>query len=308
MNTEGFLQHIRIGNWLAFVHFVIMLKDGYRWTKIKSDMTKVYGVSDLNKGGTLNAWRHLYQSVLEKAVLIKGIAIGGKKGDVVVFDETNIGLSKGIRKAPASQQRSMTRSRPVVRRRIQKRTPARTIWTKAARKTMMKKPLMKKPSAVMKKPSAVMKKPCKGPDKRRGRWLWAAVLVGNGNTVYDKENNKKEFTFKVLRDKHFAKDNKPRGGKELKSVIGDRIRKGSFTVFDKWSSSVSAIKKLGYRHAPPINHSLTWRDAATGFHSNDVESEFCRLKVWLRGRYGLLRFSTSPKDDADEDALDEGDL
>ena len=47
-----------------------------------------------------------------------------------------------------------------------------------------------------------------------------------------------------------------------------------------------------------------FRDVETGFHSNDIESEFNRMKRWLRERYGALKLNsklnqTDPKDDDD---------
>ena len=74
------------------------------------------------------------------------------------------------------------------------------------------------------------------------------------------------------------------------------------------------MRELGYRHSPAINHSVCWRDRATGFHSNDVESEFNRLKRWLRERYGQLKFDTKAAPNIGDEAedsvadLDEGDL
>ena len=50
-------------------------------------------------------------------------------------------------------------------------------------------------------------------------------------------------------------------------------------------------------------------DRATGFHSNDIESEFSRLKRYVRERYGRLSFQCQGADDAEEtDAVDAGDL
>ena len=99
------------------------------------------------------------------------------------------------------------------------------------------------------------------------------------------------FTFKVLPRKDTAPDGKPRGLRSIRATIRDRIHKGAFVVFDKWRSSVSAVTQLGYKHAPAVNHSAGWRDRTTGFHSNDIESEFNRLKLFIRGRYGALHFS-----------------
>ena len=59
-------------------------------------------------------------------------------------------------------------------------------------------------------------------------------------------------------------------------------------VYDKWTGTVAAVKRLGFRHAPPVNHSVAFRDRKSGFHSNDVESENNRIKRFLRKRYGVL--------------------
>ena len=72
---------------------------------------------------------------------------------------------------------------------------------------------------------------------------------------------------------------------------------------------MSAVQQLGYRHSPPINHSICWRDRDTGFHSNDVESEFNRFKRWVRGRYGQLKFdTTAPLAEEDEEGHIETDF
>ena len=36
-------------------------------------------------------------------------------------------------------------------------------------------------------------------------------------------------------------------------------------------------------------HEDNWRDASTGFHINDAESENGRLKLWSRKRHGHLK-------------------
>ena len=75
---------------------------------------------------------------------------------------------------------------------------------------------------------------------------------------------------------------------EISDTLATRISKGSRLVFDKWLSTEAAAKRLGYLHAPGVNHSDHWRDPATGFHTNDVESENNRIKHWARVRYGKL--------------------
>ena len=48
------------------------------------------------------------------------------------------------------------------------------------------------------------------------------------------------------------------------------------------------MKSMKYKAAPPVNHSLGFREVSSGFHSNDIESEFARMKTWRRQRYGRL--------------------
>ena len=74
----------------------------------------------------------------------------------------------------------------------------------------------------------------------------------------------------------------------MKDALQSRIGKGSFLVHDKWAATSKAIKELGYKAAPPVNHSAGFRLVESGWHSNDIESEFARLKGWLRRRYGRL--------------------
>jgi hypothetical protein len=78
-------------------------------------------------------------------------------------------------------------------------------------------------------------------------------------------------------------------------------------VSDKWASTVSAVKELGYASAPAINHGQMFRHRS-GFHSNDMESEFSRLKTWLRQRYGSLRLGGASGADDKEMDIEDGDL
>ena len=47
-------------------------------------------------------------------------------------------------------------------------------------------------------------------------------------------------------------------------------------------------QRLGYSAAPAVNHSTGYREVEHGWHSSDIESEFAKLKGWLRARYGRL--------------------
>jgi len=119
-------------------------------------------------------------------------------------------------------------------------------------------------------------------------WLWAAVAVGKGQQLWTHPNGLKRFTYRVLPYKGDAKNIKPRGLEEIQDTIQARVAKDSFLVFDKWRATVTAVKRLGYKHAPPVNHSVEWVEKSHGFHTNDIESENQRLKHWNRTRYGKL--------------------
>ena len=57
---------------------------------------------------------------------------------------------------------------------------------------------------------------------------------------------------------------------------------------DAWKSTISAVKSMKYQAAPPVNHSVGFREISLGFHSNDIESDFAHMKAWRRQRYGRL--------------------
>ena len=106
--------------------------------------------------------------------------------------------------------------------------------------------------------------------------------------TYTHANGKNRFVFEILPRKEVAPNRKPRGLVSIGRTIKKRVAPKSFFVFDKWTATVSAVKQLGFRHCPPINHSKYFRDNATGFHSNDIESEFNLIKCFVRERYGRL--------------------
>ena len=139
-----------------------------------------------------------------------------------------------------------------------------------------------------KKPSKSMKK--KEDKRSNSMWLWVGVIVGKGKELYTHPNKKKRVTFMLLPNKEEAPQGKPRGLESIQQVLRQRITKKTFLVFDKWLSTVSATKKLGYKSAPPVNHSSGFRNKA-GFHSNDVESENNRIKAFYRRRYGRMIMS-----------------
>eukprot|EP00972_Heterocapsa_arctica_P015836 2334497-Heterocapsa_arctica.AAC.1 len=63
--------------------------------------------------------------------------------------------------------------------------------------------------------------------KNSGRWLWLAILVGKGKTVFTHENKLKTVAYRLLPCASEAQDRKPRGMAEMRDTIVSRIRKGS---------------------------------------------------------------------------------
>ena len=83
----------------------------------------------------------------------------------------------------------------------------------------------------------------------------------------------------------------PRGFDEIHDTIESRIAKGTTVVSDGWSSTVAALKELGFKGPPAVVHEDGYRDVKTGFHTNDAESENSRLKRKNRIRYGQLQLN-----------------
>ena len=67
------------------------------------------------------------------------------------------------------------------------------------------------------------------------------------------------------------------------------INAGTFLVSDKWPSTEPAAAKAGLSVVGQVNHNHTFRDADTGFHSNDIESEFGRFETWARKKFCYIR-------------------
>ena len=154
----------------------------------------------------------------------------------------------------------------------------------------MKRAPPRKNVAIRKRPAANL--------KSNGRWLWVAVLVGNKADVYTHENLRKRVTYKLLPRKADAHNGEPRGLEEIKEALVSRVRKKSMVVSDGWTSTRSALGKLGFESPPAVVHEGNqYRDKKTGFHTNDVESENARAKGWSRKRYGLLHLSEEEMDE-----------
>ena len=290
MATSGILAHIPQSSWMAFLNFIALLKLGRPLHDIYDEILCAHGPNI--KPQTMISWRVLYQSQIEQKNEQGGLLKIGKPGDVIVIDETSIGVHaedgfsiapKGIRKF-SPQVRTGRRDRKSVKKRILKRLPARTVWRASCKRPAA----MKRSPALKKRPAARDRQT----DKRsNGKLLWAAVVVGNGQVVYTHKDHTKKFTFRIRPKKSEAIKGKPRGFEEIRDTFKLRLNRRTKPVFDKWHGTKKAASELGFKFAKPINHSVEYRDRETGFHSNDIESENNRLKHWCRVRYSRLLIS-----------------
>jgi len=308
----GPFKRMNSTSWLAFFNLILFLRRNMPLNQAYVELQAAHGNID---DKTFRQWRELYQTYLKIANEKLLLLMIGAPREVAVIDETVVGIHaddgfesfthKGIGKF-SPRVRTSTRSKAVVRKKILKRLPARTIHKKPASSTtslLMKKPagtsIYKKPASstttqLMKKPAgtSIHKKPASSTDRRRnGRWLWAAVTVGKGNEVYTHANKKKRFTFRFLPKSAMALEGKPKGVAEIRETLRTRIKKGTILVFDGWGPTEIAADEEKFRHAPPVVHEMEFRDRETGFHSNDIESENERLKHWSRTRNGTLRLT-----------------
>jgi transposase-like protein len=315
LHGVGILENVNVSSWTALLHMIVLLRANTRWVNIESEMLDAYGISDHH---TLRDWRRRYQDNLRRSLNARdALCIGGDK-QTVVWDETIIGEHKGINTG-SGRTRSSSRSTHAVAARVLRRLPGRTVWKQVCKRRAanMKKPaasVSKRPSGCIKRPAAfiskrpagAIKRPAGGRDLRRtGRWLWMAVSVGCGKELYTHENQKKRVTFELLPRPEDAPQGKPRGLRSMAPVIKRHIKAKSFCIFDGWRTSKRAALDLGYRFAPPVNHSQGWRDRATGYHSNDIESENSRFKSWLRARYTKLRLALTACTEGGDDEVDE---
>ena len=297
----GPLQMMNKGNWMPFLNFIVLLNINLPLGTIYQEVQSAWGnIHDK----TFRRWRNLYQSSLSSAnTALNILRVGGSRPQqIVVMDETHIGALKqepeeslshaGVSKG-AKRVRSSTRSATAIRARVSQRLPAKTTWKTGVMKRPTKQLNTPMKSKLKKKPAGNTKtKNKKELDKRSdGRWLWAAVTVGHGRTRYTHGNKEKKIAWRILPMSTMAVDGKPRGQKELEFTFEQHLVKGSKLVFDGWKSSAAAAASLGFEYAPPVVHDLNWRDAATGWHSNDIESEFNRLKLWNRRRHGHMRIT-----------------
>jgi hypothetical protein len=188
----------------------------------------------------------------------------------------------------------------LTKKNILKKHPARTVYNNQmivpGTHTLRKRPSSNERPVARERPAASLKRPAANL-KNNGKWLWVAVDVGRRKNPLTHANGGKRVTYRLLPRKSDAIDAMPRGLAEIKATLQSRVREGSFLVFDGWLSTRSAARALGYDCAPPVVHGDCYRGPATGFHTNDVESENARIKRWNRAHYGRLNVIADEMDE-----------
>jgi hypothetical protein len=101
------------------------------------------------------------------------------------------------------------------------------------------------------------------------------------------------ISFTWLPDSLVTPTGKSRGTDEMAAALKCCVRQRSLVVHDCWWATAAALTKLNYEQAPAVNHSKGFREHVdgqrSGWHSNDAESEFARLKHFVRARFGRLQ-------------------
>ena len=178
----------------------------------------------------------------------------------------------------------------VITDRIKQKNPANTVWTKRA--TAVRDEFVRNNP---RRHRTIHNKQLAGTTKHvrhRGRWLFAAVRVGTGaagrspGNLCTVANKLKRFSFTWLPDSLLTATGTARGTPEMAAALRCCVRQGSLVVHDCWWPTAAALNKLNYEQAPAVNHSNGFREHVegqrSGWHSNDAESEFARLKGFVR--------------------------
>ena len=95
----------------------------------------------------------------------------------------------------------------------------------------------------------------------------------------------------------------PRGTKSLIAQVVMHVKKDTGVIADEWTATPPAVEAAGSYMEGSVNHSKTWRNPVTGHHSNDAESEFARLKLFLCSKYGYVRASNNKDTTAKDKTL-----
>lgn len=223
MNGIGILKHVDISSWPSMFHLIALMKRGDRWISVESGMKTGYGLADHH---TLRGWKVSVQQGLHKSMVSNGDFEVGDKDEVVVFDETVMGVHQGVN-TRTNRDRSSSGSKAHRRGRVWKRLPGRTILKNERPGAPAKRPAQ---ATTMKKPAAPIhynkgKARTDRDPRHNGMWVWLAVTVGKGSTRYTHAIGLKRITYCVLPRKNVAPQGRPRGAKSIRRAATKFIKK-----------------------------------------------------------------------------------
>ena len=89
----------------------------------------------------------------------------------------------------------------------------------------------------------------------------------------------------VLPEPARALDGKTRGSRTLANVLWEGLGHESFGVADMWPATKPAANSADRPLMGQVNHNVNFRDPVSGIHTNDIESEWARLKAWYRKKF-----------------------
>lgn len=291
----GELAHVYASWWMAFLHYVVYMRSGARIKNMVADMRALYGLSH----DTVARWTRLYSSVLKRYLVeVELVLIGRDGNEVVSIDESAFGHIKSVAKKPAGTL-------------VVRTMPGKTVWRRPAarpqkgtaqkRASFLARPSRKMSQVSHKRPAGkIAKKPSNGGKKLSSvRWLWGAVECGpkGGAKKSHKLKNKRVF-MKMLPKAEDALAQKPRGKETLAQAMLECLSKDCHLVADEWLATPPAAIAAGQQLMGSCNHSRNYRNPATGVHSNDIESEWARFKLWYRTKFAFVRAGPGKSEEA----------
>ena len=105
-----------------------------------------------------------------------------------------------------------------------------------------------------------------------------------GRQKSHKDHNER-IAMTLLPRKGDAPQGKPRNKDSLFKVMQKHLKENSAVVADKWTVTPTAENDARSKMRVTCNHSNHWRNPENGIHSNDVESEFAHVKLFLQVKY-----------------------
>ena len=115
----------------------------------------------------------------------------------------------------------------------------------------------------------------------------------NPGSLWTAANKLKRISFTWLPDSLRTATGKARGTDEMAATLKLTVREQSLVVHDGWPSTQAALNALNYKQAPAVNHITGFRelteDQRSGWHSNNVESEFSCFKRFARVHFAILQ-------------------